>query len=98
MTDHAPRLFGLGAAVAIGVGIVAGLLGGSFCCLFVITLADRMRLPGAVFVALGVAMALTPLGLLLSRRRPGSPFAIGLLIGLCLTGLLIGACGTIMLT
>ena len=98
MSDGNPRSFGFGSAVALGVGAVVGLFGGCLGCMMLVTISDRLRVPPPAWVAIGVVMAVLPLVTLLSKRRPGGPFAVGLLIGICLAGLLLGACGTLMMS
>lgn len=83
------RIFSLGA------GLFLGLCGATICCLFGVGFVDRLRLPIPVFLVAAGLLFLVPLVLLLTRR-PRAPFQVGLVIGLSLTGLIMGACGTLM--
>lgn len=97
MNDPTPRGSGFAAAVIVMFGAIAGLVGGTTGCFFLVTIADRIRIPPIGLAVIGFLLLLLPALILFSRRRPTSTFAIGALIGLSLSGLLLGACGTLLM-
>lgn len=90
-----PRKHPLLDALVLCAGLFFGLMGASMCCLFGVGFVDRLHLPVPVFLVAAGLLFIVPLVVLLTRR-PREPFHVGLVIGLCLTGLIMGACGTLL--
>lgn len=90
-----PRQHPLLDLFVVGAGIFFGLLGATMCCLFGVGFVDSLHLPVPVFLVAAGLLFIVPLVVLLTRR-PRAPFQLGLVIGLSLTGLIMGACGTLM--
>jgi hypothetical protein len=90
-----PRRHPLLDLFVVGAGIFFGLMAAGVCCLFGVGFVSGLHLPVSAFLVAAGLLFVAPLIILL-RRRPESPFQLGLVIGLCLTGLIMGACGTLM--